>query len=53
MIKKYFKIKFLFLEIYAYRINKFSLEIRHSMSDAIEISLGFLNIIIFYKNEKF
>jgi len=51
--KIYLHTKFLFLEIFAYRINKFTLGIQHSLSDAIEISLGYYNIIIFYKKEKF
>ena len=51
MKKIYFNIKFLFLEIFAYRINKFTLSISHPLYDAFEVSLGFVNILIFHKPE--
>lgn len=53
MKKIYLNFKFLSIEIFAYKINEFTLRIEKSLSDAVEISLGYINIIIFYKKEKF
>jgi len=42
----------IYLDIYIWKIRKFEIGIYHTLSDAIDINLGFLTIVIYYKQEE-
>lgn len=42
----------IYLDIYIWKIKEFRLGIYHTMHDAIDIYLGFIAIVIFYKPER-
>ena len=44
-------VKRIYLDIWIYRIHKFDIGIYYTLSDAIDIILGYWCIVIFYKPE--
>jgi len=41
-----------YAEIYVWKCKKFSLGIHHSLADAVDINLGWITIVYFYKPEE-
>lgn len=42
----------IYLDIWGWKCKRFSIGIHHTLSDAIDIDLGFYCILIFYKPEE-